>query len=600
MAERKLYNLSRRRVLAGIGAVGLASTGAGLGTSAYFNDVESFEGNSLEAGELDLRVGWQQTYHGPYGTVPVNAHPDPDGDGWQSYGNETYTDGSANLRLDCADWASVPDTPDFDSPERSGDYGGPVEQESLIALRDVKPGDKGELTFSLLLCDNPGYVRLSGGAVEGSDSEGTNTEPENATAPTQLVPDPAGGDGDLDDLIDVRLWYDDDCDNTVSSGDPVDVMLTIDVSGSMFYTEFGGDDDVAQSTLTAGGTVGGVDYGYERVYGAGNTQNLSGDVVTKIDLVEAAAKRFVGLLADQSAPVRVGAVFFDGQNDGDTDPRVILGAGLTTLDPVGVDSLVGQGGALDYLRETLDDVVTGPTTAEDSGSADADTPDPTENVDIAEGTFIGEGIDRAQQEIADNATAPNRVNIVLTDAQSFTGQAGGAFADPADAADGARGNNVLVGDSDVESPPTDLYGIAVQPNPSNNPLPAMSGPAGSSGGDADYYFEVDDPVAIPSVFGAIGNVFAPEQVFYEGTLAELLADVEGDGVPLDAVATLAGDFGELDGANPDARDPFRPNRTYCVGFEWELPIEVGNEVQGDRIAFDLGFVAEQSRHNTPN
>ena len=32
--------LSRRKMLVGLGAVGVASAGAGLGTTAYFNDTE--------------------------------------------------------------------------------------------------------------------------------------------------------------------------------------------------------------------------------------------------------------------------------------------------------------------------------------------------------------------------------------------------------------------------------------------------------------------------------------------------------------------------------------------------------------------------------
>ncbi len=39
--------LSRRRVLGGLGAIGIASAGAGLGTTAYFSDQESFEGTRL-------------------------------------------------------------------------------------------------------------------------------------------------------------------------------------------------------------------------------------------------------------------------------------------------------------------------------------------------------------------------------------------------------------------------------------------------------------------------------------------------------------------------------------------------------------------------
>jgi len=48
--------LSRRKMLVGLGAVGVASAGAGLGTTAYFNDTESFDDNTLTAGELDLFV----------------------------------------------------------------------------------------------------------------------------------------------------------------------------------------------------------------------------------------------------------------------------------------------------------------------------------------------------------------------------------------------------------------------------------------------------------------------------------------------------------------------------------------------------------------
>ena len=59
------YALSRRKVLGALGAVGIASAGAGLGTTAYFNDTESFENNTLTAGELDLKVDWEEHYSFP-------------------------------------------------------------------------------------------------------------------------------------------------------------------------------------------------------------------------------------------------------------------------------------------------------------------------------------------------------------------------------------------------------------------------------------------------------------------------------------------------------------------------------------------------------
>jgi predicted ribosomally synthesized peptide with SipW-like signal peptide len=57
--------LSRRQVLGSLGAVGLASAGAGLGTSALFSDEESFEDNRIMAGTLDLKVGWEEHYSDP-------------------------------------------------------------------------------------------------------------------------------------------------------------------------------------------------------------------------------------------------------------------------------------------------------------------------------------------------------------------------------------------------------------------------------------------------------------------------------------------------------------------------------------------------------
>jgi predicted ribosomally synthesized peptide with SipW-like signal peptide len=62
--DNQLYDLTRRKLLVGAGAVGLASAGAGFGTSAFFSDTETFEGNTITAGTLDLLVGYESTYNG--------------------------------------------------------------------------------------------------------------------------------------------------------------------------------------------------------------------------------------------------------------------------------------------------------------------------------------------------------------------------------------------------------------------------------------------------------------------------------------------------------------------------------------------------------
>ncbi|NHN61157.1 MULTISPECIES: TasA family protein [Halorussus] len=50
----KNIDLSRRKVLGGLGVIGVASAGAGAGTFAYFSDTEESTGNTVSAGTLDL------------------------------------------------------------------------------------------------------------------------------------------------------------------------------------------------------------------------------------------------------------------------------------------------------------------------------------------------------------------------------------------------------------------------------------------------------------------------------------------------------------------------------------------------------------------
>ncbi|MFC7046616.1 SipW-dependent-type signal peptide-containing protein [Halobacteriaceae archaeon GCM10025711] len=196
--------LSRRKVLAAMGAIGAGSALGGAGTMALFNDEEVFEGNQLTAGELDLKIDWQQTYYGPDGWVPVNAYPDHDKDGWQSTsGDNEYSMGNP-LTLTCRDLGSGAELPEdvFDGPMG--------EQDHLVELTDVKPGDEGEITFSLHLCDNPGFLWMT---LENIlEDGGVTTEPE-ALEGEDL--------GELAENLYVEVWYDHDCDNKHDDGESV-------------------------------------------------------------------------------------------------------------------------------------------------------------------------------------------------------------------------------------------------------------------------------------------------------------------------------------------------------------------------------------------
>ena len=170
--EDNTIGLSRRKVLVGLGAVGVASAGAGLGTTAYFSDQESFEGNELQAGTLALNV--TQSIH----TL------DQDGIGPDE---ETYF-GSAD---------------------------GPVEVEAPIVITDAKPGDEYEFCWEVELEGNPGFAMVTiDGLTDQTGAEAENVfaddlydvasdsdmitigEAATATATLTLCEEPDGDEGD--------------------------------------------------------------------------------------------------------------------------------------------------------------------------------------------------------------------------------------------------------------------------------------------------------------------------------------------------------------------------------------------------------------------
>jgi len=236
--------LTRRRLLTGLGTIGVASAGAGLGTTAYFSDQETFENNQLTAGEFDLKMDWQVTYDGPDGFEYVTASPD-------QYRNEdletlardnlfnliTGSDGVRDpidsrdaiaQRLANTDFDGLTDQ-QRDAVEdafRSQFADVPqdlFETRPIVDLDDVKPGDSGSVSFSLHLFDNPGYIWLNGRLVEAR--ENGHTEPENEDPDTVGDADEVStlldNDVELLDEIRVTVWYDQDGDAEVDADEPV-------------------------------------------------------------------------------------------------------------------------------------------------------------------------------------------------------------------------------------------------------------------------------------------------------------------------------------------------------------------------------------------
>ncbi|MEZ3117175.1 SipW-dependent-type signal peptide-containing protein [Halobaculum sp. MBLA0147] len=189
MTERRL-ELSRRRVLAGLGTIGVASAGAGLGTSAYFSDTEEFTGNQLTAGSLDMQVAASEYYsdwsedEAEFAGMASSAEstdvrlPAPEG-----------SPDARDIALDLDDETENV-YEQFVETLRTGDDingGVPVDGElcgtesdadgaAILEIDDVKPGDFGGAQFAFELCDNPGYLWLNG-ILEDASENGV-TEPE--------------------------------------------------------------------------------------------------------------------------------------------------------------------------------------------------------------------------------------------------------------------------------------------------------------------------------------------------------------------------------------------------------------------------------------
>jgi predicted ribosomally synthesized peptide with SipW-like signal peptide len=189
----KKVELTRRRVLGGLGTIGVAGAAAGLGTSAYFNDEESFTDNLVQAGKLDLVVDYYTSH----------------------------------------------DQGSLGSTSQSGEVNGNGATEYLYEVGDLKPGDSGTLAFCPKVVDNPAWVWVgSEGGV--TDYENGQTEPEggvDATGGGSLgTPNDGSGAGELSDEIEVTVSYagsvdyiaDDDeitCNDTRELNNPDDYTL---------------------------------------------------------------------------------------------------------------------------------------------------------------------------------------------------------------------------------------------------------------------------------------------------------------------------------------------------------------------------------------
>jgi predicted ribosomally synthesized peptide with SipW-like signal peptide len=600
MANDRQFELSRRKILGGLGTIGVAAAGAGLGTTAYFSDQETYEGNTLTAGSLDLKVDWEEHYSDwsddeveglnndvemskPSTPADYTGLPDPDSPliwvhnedlgtfmdntAIEAYPDENNDGTQDNFRRDetfepCEELADTPEdldpnglrTNNSDTRGETFDGGAP-----LINLSDVKPGDFGELTLSFHLCDNPGYVWMNGGLV--SASENGVTDPEAAD------PDEEDGVVELLDGIQTLLWYDEDGDNVYEPGgeaeEGVDVALVADISGSM-----------------------------------GSTTNGQ----TKLEEAQDAGEALVDTFDDQD---NAAGVTFEEQAQRPFD--------LAAMDSSGRPGLKGE----------INDADAGGTTNIQGGVIYA-----AEDLLDQEDGYSGTGSAAFNALDTGSFGTANRnseqVMIVLSDgvANEYYNSNGNIDPDSSVPSSGDPSDNAATNAAVQAAQIAKDNGIRVftigfaldqlsteERDLAQNTLMEMASPG-------DFYEDVAAGELI-NVISQIGEAIQGEKCFWRGTLRETLNVLNGDsedgetsvndglGIPLDGNRATGYDeiVEETDGTRkPDDgldenRECFVDSTTNDIGFAWWLPLDHGNEMQSDSVKFDLGFYTEQCRHN---
>jgi len=575
------FTIRRRSALSTLGVIGLSSAGAGLGTTAFFSDEEAYENNELVAGELDLKIDWEEHYYrgdivndldivfsdpgsgyrpfpagsteetrGVHGVwvneedVPafmtqtaLEASPDDDGDGLVEFPDSRiacevlgdldgalseYTDGDP-----ATEQTGRTDNEDTRLPDGSA--------APLINLEDVKPGDFGEITFSTHLCDNDGYLWIN--APDGfQEANNTTIEPEGEDV------DDTGAD--LAETVRTALWYDNNCNNlpdtTVES---LDLMVAVDTSDTIGPQE--------------------------------------------MDAVKGALNELIAELPENGV-VQVGILEFSGFQEGGSDP-------ITVLAELGSPGRFGDGGSRAAPGTLLPDEGDGNTAMPGAIDLSAQilTNDGRQDtrkaiILVTDGQpnyidFDDDGDDGVDYQVTHNGTRYT---------SDVFGNGGSLESTPAEKEETAEVANSV-------SPEIYTVGISDQRRSDLNRF-LQTRVASESENAYFTEFGADLPATAGQIVQDLVVRDGEEYIFRGLTLAEAmdyLTGNDGRGIPLDG-DRLNGAFDELnDPENAAERQCFDASATACFGFSWWVPVDHGNEIQSDGVTFDLGFYTEQCRRN---
>jgi predicted ribosomally synthesized peptide with SipW-like signal peptide len=588
--------LSRRKILGTLGAVGAAGASAGLGTSALFSDTEEIENNSLTAGVLDLQVDWEEHYY--------NGQASPDNG--ETVESLRLVDGSADVD---SDEVGLPDPQNpivavarddldtFMTASTTDSVGGPESDPpaGVIDLSDVKPGDFGEVTYSYHLYDNPGYVRLEAEVLE--DDENGQNEPERTESDDT---DTGAGNGELGEKIQAALWYDPDCDNVLD-----DEMETVLKRGTLNEVmDFLGATDALSGSGATGPPVldptesgGRIAAGYDRTdrterncHGTINTpggppfdcteQLWLTDTQDDPDRSPSSNEPFgsptddtttlykvdiVGGNAELTEKIKLNDIFADDNNGdgaGDYNHVVSIAASPDGQTIYLIDKFSKRLGAYDVSDDSFSDL------GEISGA-----PDTSLQAAVSPaGKLYFTVFDEDKLYVIDDPTSNTSVDntIPLTDQDGNPIVVGGS-----DIAFLSNGT-LFIFDGNVGDGTDDLYRLPDPPT-----------------GNAELVSELPSDVSLPGL--AVRTAGDGNLVGSDSENNQLYELDPSDGTEVDTYPM------KLDGDDFDHQfgdmtvGPLCPE--HCVALAWWVPRDVGNEIQSDTYRFDVTFRTEQCRNN---
>jgi len=154
------------KILFSLLTVGVVAGAAFYGTTAFFSDTETSEGNTFTAGEIDLKVS-SHSWSASTANLPVGYEPIP-----------------------AQDWNG---------------------QEAMFNFVDLKPGDMGGGYFDLNIQTNPAYACFAS-EITATAENGRNEPELDAEDDTDLV-------GELQDYLNIVYFEDNNNDGKWNAGD---------------------------------------------------------------------------------------------------------------------------------------------------------------------------------------------------------------------------------------------------------------------------------------------------------------------------------------------------------------------------------------------